>query len=75
MTKVYGPLQRTYRSRLPGLVRGREHSASSRAMKPGIRVRFTGPDKLVHLIVAGEVVLCLGAWLHGSLGPGLADRR
>ena len=29
MTSLYGPLRRTYRSRLPGLVRGREHSADS----------------------------------------------
>ena len=30
LTNVYGPLRRTYRTRLPGLVRGRLHSASSR---------------------------------------------
>ena len=34
MTKVYGPLQRTYSFRLPGLVRGWLHSTNSRAMKP-----------------------------------------
>ena len=33
MTKVYGPLRRTYRRRAPGLLRGREHSAIVRAMK------------------------------------------
>ena len=31
---VYGPLRRMNSFRLPGLVRGNEHSASSRAMKP-----------------------------------------
>ena len=30
---LYGPLRRTYRNRLPGLVRG-AHSAIIRAMKP-----------------------------------------
>ena len=30
LTNVYGPLRRTYQTRLPGLVRGRLHSASSR---------------------------------------------
>ena len=60
MTKVYGPLRRTYSFRLPGLVRGSEHSAIIRAMKPQIGVRFAGPDKLVHLIEAGEVVQRLG---------------
>ena len=34
MTKAYGPLRRTYSFWLPGLRRGRLHSASSRAMKP-----------------------------------------
>ena len=34
MTKVYGPLRRTYRSRSLGLVRGRVHGAIMRAMKP-----------------------------------------
>ena len=33
-TNVYGPLRLTYCRRSPWLVRGREHSASSRAMKP-----------------------------------------
>ena len=32
------------------VVRGREHSTIIRAMKPRSGVRFTGPDKLVHLI-------------------------
>ena len=61
-------MARLYRIRLPGLVRGRLHSASSRAMKPEIGVCFTGPDKLVHLIEAGEVVPGLGRQLilrHG----------
>ena len=31
---VYGPLTLLYRSRLPGLARGSEQSANSRAMKP-----------------------------------------
>ena len=31
---VYGPLTLFYCSRLPGLVRGSDHSAISRAMKP-----------------------------------------
>ena len=34
MTKVYGPFCRIYRIRLPGLVRGRQHNAISRAMNP-----------------------------------------
>ena len=34
MESVYGPLRRTYCVRLPGLVRGRLHNASSRAMNP-----------------------------------------
>ncbi len=32
--KAYGPLRRTYSFRWPGLVRGSEHSAIRRAMKP-----------------------------------------
>ena len=31
---LYGPLRRMYSFRFPGLVRGNEHSAISRAMKP-----------------------------------------
>ena len=50
--------KRLYSFRLPGLVRGNEQSAISRAMKPEIGVRFAGPDKLVHLIGAGEVAKC-----------------
>ena len=34
MMSLYGPLTRLYWRRLPGLVRGREHSAIVRAMKP-----------------------------------------
>ena len=34
ITKAYGPLRRTYCSRFLGSVRGKEHNASNRAMKP-----------------------------------------
>ena len=34
MISLNGPLTRLYWCRFPGLVRGREHSASIRAMKP-----------------------------------------
>ena len=49
-----------YRSRLAGLVRGSEHSASSRAMKPMSGSASPASIKLVHLIEAGEVVNRLG---------------
>ena len=38
-------------------MRGREHSAIVRAMKPRSGVRFAGRDKLVHLIGEGEAPL------------------
>ena len=34
MLSLYGPLRRTYQNRLPELVRGNEHSAIIRGMKP-----------------------------------------
>ena len=70
MMSLKGPLTRLYWRRLPGLVRGRLHSAISRAMKPRPGVRFAGPGQLVHLIEAGEVVPRLGRVaadrLHGA---------
>ena len=65
---------------MPGLVRGREHSAISRAMKPRSAIRFAGRNKLVHLIGLGEVVQRLGRGfaerLHRTIqiGQGITDR-
>ncbi len=44
-----------YSLRLPGLVRGRLHSAISRAMKP-LSGSASLAHKLVHLVGLGEVV-------------------
>ena len=51
---------RLYSFRVPGLVRGKLHSANSRAMKPRSGFRFAGRNQLVHLVEAGEVVQRLG---------------
>ena len=81
ITSVYGPLRRTYSFRLPGLVRGNEHSASSRAMKPRSGSASLAPTNWFHLIEAGEVVPRLG-WgfaerLDGAaqIGQGFPDRN
>ena len=78
---MYGPLRRTYSFRLPGLVRGNEHSASSRAMKPRSGSASLAPTNWFHLIEAGEVVPRLG-WgfaerLDGAaqIGQGFPDRN
>ena len=42
ITKVYRPLRRTYRCWLPGLVRGREHSAIISRHETPVGVRFAG---------------------------------
>ena len=47
------------RVRSPGLVRGRLHSANSRAMKPRSASASLASTSLVHLIEEGEVVQCL----------------
>ena len=80
MMSLYGPLTRLYWRRLPGLVRGREQSAIVRAMKPRAGVRFTGPDKLVHLIGNGEVVPRLGRVVaerlrRAQIADGITDRN
>ena len=66
ITSVYGPLWRTYLNRLPGLLRGNEHNAIVRAMKPR-SASVHWPDKLVYLIGEGEAPPC--RWW------GFADRR
>ena len=62
-------------SRSPGLVRGREHSAIIRPMEPQISVRFTGRDKLLHLIEAGEMAPRLGRRFAKRLHEPFPDRE
>ena len=81
MTSSNGPFFRLYWCWLPGLVRGRLHSAIVRAMKTEIVVRFAGADQLVHLIGKGETPPRLGRVVsdrfHGAAqtGEGITDRN
>ena len=81
MTKVYGPLRRTYRSRSLGLVRGKAAQRHHARHETAIWGRFAGPDKSVYLIGHGEAPPRLGRGiaerLHGAAHTreGITDRN
>ena len=54
MTKVYGPLQRTYAKPVAGVGAGQAAQRQQPRHETEIGVRFAGPDQLVDLIGEGE---------------------
>ena len=67
---VYGPLAVAYTEvRLPGLLRGKLHSAIVRAMNPRSGSASLAVTKLLHLIGHGERAAAPGASRRGSLPP------
>ena len=81
MTKVYGPLRRTYRSRSLGLLRGSEQSAIRRAIKTRSGSASLAETQLVYLIGEGEASTRRGRGFADRLdgaahtGEGITDRN
>ena len=81
MTSLYGPLARLYWCRLPGLVRGNEHSAIIRAMKPRLASASLAETSWCTWSGLGEAVQRLrrgvAEFFHRSvqIGQGITDRN